>query len=98
MLTLEDERGFHACGICGQQRDGLYQETDPIYFRDCSLGDFETYLEVYPYRVACCGGTHRERFPFEMPQHRMTRRFFERVAALCTRLPNHQVATMAHLS
>lgn len=62
------------------------------------MGYFETYLEVYPWRVVCCGGTHRERFLFEMPGHRMTRRFFERVAALCTRMPNYQVAAMARLS
>lgn len=98
VLTLEDRRGFHGCGVCGRPAGGAYQETDPVYFRDCSLGDFETYLEVYPWRVACCGGTHRERFPFEMAGHRMTRRFFERIAALCTRLPIDEVAKMAGMS
>jgi transposase len=33
-----------------------------------------------------------------MDEHRMTRRFFERVAALCTRLPVLEVAKMAKLS
>jgi len=33
-----------------------------------------------------------------MPGFRMTRRFFERLAALCTRLPVQSVAEMAHLS
>jgi transposase len=33
-----------------------------------------------------------------MPGHRMTRRFFERVAALCTRLPVYEVAAMSQLS
>jgi transposase len=33
-----------------------------------------------------------------MPGHRTTRRFFERVAALCTRLPVDEVAKMAGLS
>ena len=99
VLTLEDRRGFHHCGVCGRRHaESTYQELEPVYFRDSSLGDFETYLEVYPYRVACCGGTHRERFPFEMPGHRMTRRFFERIAALCTRLPVGEVAKMAGLS
>ena len=23
----------------------MYEELDPVYFRDCSIGDFETYLE-----------------------------------------------------
>src|SRR2546422_2585392 len=60
VLSLEDRRGFHDCGACGRrQREGLSQEADPVYFRDCSLGDLETCLEVYPWRVACCGGTHR---------------------------------------
>lgn len=99
VLTLEDRRGVHHCGACGQHHaDGAYQETEPVYFRDSSLGDLETYFEVYPWRVVCCGGTHRERFPFEMSGHRMTRRFFERLAALCTRLPVSEVAKMAGLS
>jgi transposase len=97
VLTLEDRRGIHLCRDCGKPRDGLYQETDPVYFRDCSVGDLETYLEVYPWRVVCSGHTRRERFPFEVPGHR-SRRFFERVAALCTRLPVGEVAKMAGLS
>ena len=98
VLTLEARGGLHACGVCGRQAEGAYEETEAVYFRDNSLGDFETYLEVYPWRVACCGGTHRERFRFEMPGHHMTRRFFERLAALCTRLPVDEVAKMAGLS
>lgn len=98
VLTLEARGGLHACGVCGRQTEGAYQETEPVYFRDNSLGDFETYLEVYPWRVVCCGGTHRESFRFEMPGHHMTRRFFERLAALCTRLPVSEVAQMAGLS
>jgi transposase len=98
VLTLEDRRGIHLCGDCGKRREGLYQETAPVYFRDCSVGDLETYLEVYPWRVVCSGHTRRECFPFEVPRHRSTRRFFERVAALCTRLPVGEVAKMARLS
>jgi hypothetical protein len=74
VLTLEDRRGFHRCGVCGRRHvEGAFQETEAVYFRDSSLGDLETYLEVFPWRVACCGGTHREGFPFEMPGHRTTR-------------------------
>src|SRR2546425_2591849 len=99
VLTFEDRRSVHHCGVCARRHaEGVYQETDPVYFRDTSPGDLETYLEVYPWRVACCDGTHRERFPFEMAGHRMTRRFFERAAALCTRLPVQEVAKMAGLS
>ena len=39
-----------------------------------------------------------ERLPYAMPNFRMTRRFFERLAALCTRLPVAAVAAMAKLS
>ena len=49
-------------------------------------------------RIACCGGTRVERLPFAMAGFRMTRRFFERLAALCTRLPIQAVALMARLS
>src|SRR5206468_7270210 len=43
------------------------------------------------------GGAAR-RLPFAMPGFRMTRRFFERLAALCMRLPVQAVAKMATLS
>lgn len=49
-------------------------------------------------RVGCCGGTRVERLPFAMEGFRMTRRFFARVAALCTQLPIQTVAGMAALS
>ena len=42
--------------------------------------------------------TRVERSPFAVPGFRMTRRFFERLAALCTRLPVSTVARMAGLS
>lgn len=48
--------------------------------------------------MACCGGTRVEQLPFAMSGFRMTRRFFERVAALCTKLPVQTVATMAGLA
>src|SRR5206468_4683102 len=43
------------------------------------------------------GGAAR-RLPFAMPGFRMTRRFFERLAALCMRLPVQAVAQLARLS
>jgi len=49
-------------------------------------------------RISCCGGTWVERLPFAAPGFRMTWRFFERIAALCTRLPVVAVAQMARLS
>jgi transposase len=39
-----------------------------------------------------------ERLSFAMPGFRVTRRFFERIAALCTRLPIQAVAAMANLA
>lgn len=67
--------------------------------RVLGMGDFETYLEIHAMRIACCGGTRVERLPFAMPGFRMTRRFFERIAAaLCIKLPVRAVALMAGLS
>lgn len=91
--------GRHICPDCGKKhRQGLFDEFERTRFRDCSIGDFPTYLEVQAMRVACCGGTRVERMPFSMPGFRMTRRFFERIAALCTRLPIQAVAGMADSS
>src|SRR5207245_7862900 len=91
--------GTHRCPGCGREHaTGLFEEAEAIRLRDSSIGDFETYLEAEPMRVACCGGTRVERLPFVMPGFRMTRRFFERIAALCTRLPIAVVAQMANLS
>ena len=99
VITIQDARGYHVCSTCGKRHAaGVWQESEPLLFRDCSIGDFETYLEVYPWRVECCGKVARERFPFEQDGHRMTVRFFERIAALCTRLKVLEVAKMAKLS
>jgi transposase len=99
VVHLARRSGLHRCSECGKgHRQGLFEEFEPIRFRDCSIGDFETYLEIRAMRVACCGGTRVERLPFAMDGFRMTRRFFERVAALCTKLPVQSVAGMAHLS
>ena len=99
VLSLARRSGKHRCPECGREHaDALFEEAEAIRFRDCSLGDFETYLEVEPVRVACCAGTRTERLSFAMPGFRMTRRLFERIAALCTRLPIAVVAQMAKLS
>src|SRR2546428_11733210 len=99
VLYVRRESGTHRCPECGREHaEGLFEEAEAIRFRDGSIGDFETYLEVEPMRVACCGGTRVERLPFVMPGFRMTRRFFERIAALCTRLPIEVVGQMAQLS
>src|SRR3989454_10542542 len=99
VLSLARRSGTHRCPECGREHAaGRFEEAEAIRFRDCSIGDFETYLEGEPMRVACCGGTRVERLPFAMPGFRMTRRFFERIAALCTRLPVAVVAQMAKLS
>jgi len=99
VVGLEDGRDHHVCSECGKHHgEGVSQEWDARMWRDCSLGDFETYVEIVPWRVACCGGTRVESFPWEADGHRMTRRFFERLAALCTRLPVSEVAKMANLS
>jgi transposase len=99
MVRVERRGGQHECPDCGRRQPaGLFREEEPIRLRDCSIGDLETYLEVRPVRIACCGGTRVERLPFAMPGFRMTRRFFERLAALSTRLPIAAVAQMANLA
>jgi transposase len=99
IVRVERRDGQHECPDCGRRHAaGEFAEIEPIRLRDCSIGDLETYLEVRPMRIACCGGTRVERLPFAMPGFRMTRRFFERLAALCTRLPVAAVAAMARLS
>ncbi len=99
VIGLEDTRAHHTCSECDKRhREGLMQELEPRRWRETSIGDFETYLEIMPWRVSCCGGTRVETFSWEASGHRMTRRFFERVAALCTKLPVLAVAKMAGLS
>src|SRR5213593_3646240 len=99
VVRVERRAGQHECSECGRRHEqALFTEPAPIWLRDCSVGDCETFIEVQPVRLACCGGTRVERLPFAMPGFRMTRRFFERIAALCTRLPVSTVARMAGLS
>jgi transposase len=99
VVRIVNDSGWHVCPDCGKRQDrGLFEEFVPVRFRDCSIGDFETYLEMRAMRVACCGGTRVERLPFAMDGFRMTKRFFGRVAALCTRLPVRAVAEMSNMS
>src|SRR2546425_1624938 len=99
IVRVERREGRHECPDCGRRHEaGVFSEAEPIRLRDCSIGDYETFVEVRPVRLACCGGTRVERLPFAMPNFRVTRRFFERIAALCTRLPIEAVARMARLS
>jgi transposase len=100
VVRLWNERRTHRCPRCGREHhQAFFEEAMPRRFRDSSLGEWETFVEITPIRVRCCGGMLVEAFPFEAPGgHRMTRRFFERLAALCTRLPVQTVAEMAGLS
>jgi transposase len=99
VVRITNNSGWHICPDCGKRHQhGLFEELEAVRFRDSSIGDFETYLEIRTMRVACCGGTRVERLPFAMEGFRMTRRFFSRLAALCTRLPVQTVAEMANLS
>lgn len=98
-IFLEDERRGHRCPDCGKaHREGLFQETEERRWRERSVGDFETWIVYAPWRISCCGGTRVESLPWEAAGHRMTRRFFELIAALCRRLPVSEVARMAGLS
>jgi len=98
-IFVEDERRVHHCPECGKaHREGLFQETEERRWRERSLGDFETWIVYAPWRISCCGGTRVERLPWEALGHRMTRRYFELLAALCRRLPISEVARMAGLS
>ena len=99
VVRVERRDGHHECPECGRRHGmGLFAESEPLWLRDNTLGALETYIVVRPMRIACCGGTRVERLPFAMPGHRMTKRFFERLAALSTRLPVSAVAAMARLS
>ena len=99
VVHLLRRSGRYICSECGKSfTESLFDEHERIRFRDCSIGDAPTYLEIRAVRVACCGATRTEQLPFAMPGFRITRRFFERIAALCTRLSVQAVALMAGLS
>lgn len=98
VVGLEDRRREHVCSCGKRHRDVVGRESEPRRWRDCSLGDFVTVVEIEPCRLSCCGGTRVEVFPWEAPGHRMTRRFFERLAALCTKMTVSAVAQASGLS
>jgi transposase len=100
VVYLEDVRGYHRCPRCGKKhREARFQESAPRRFRETSQGDFETFVEITPMRVYCCRGMRVEAFPWEDPfGHRMTRRFTERIAALCRKCTTQSVAKMAGLA
>lgn len=100
VVQIENMRATHRCPQCGKEHAQAYfEEFRAIRFRDNAMDAWETYVEITPMRVLCCGSLRVEAFPWEAPGgHRMTRRFFETVAALCTRLPVSAVAEMAGLS
>jgi len=100
VVLLEDVRKYHRCPRCGKKhREASFQESAPRRSRDTSQGDFVTFVEITPMRVRCCGGLRVEAFPWEDPfGHRMTRRFTERIAALCRKSTVQSVAKMAGLA
>jgi transposase len=99
LVYLRDRRKWHQCP-CGRRHDEvLFHECEERLFRDSSLGDLETYVVVRPARLRCGKGTRVEVFPWAAPQgHRMTMRFFERIAALCRHMAVDQVCKLARLS
>ena len=45
----------YVCSGCGKSfSESLFDEHERIRFRDCSIGDAPTYLEIRTVRVACC--------------------------------------------
>lgn len=98
VVVIERLRAVHRCPRCREPAEALFEEDLPRRFRDCSVGDIETYLEILPWRVRCCGGTHVERFQWQADRHRMTKRFWSRVAALASRLSIAAVASLTRVS
>jgi transposase len=103
VVRLENVSGGHVCPTCGKRDDSqrrlAFEEAEPRRWRDCSLGQYETYVEITPWRLFCCGATRVEVFDWEAPgDRRMTKRLFERIAALCIRLPIQEVAGMFRMA
>lgn len=97
-IRLIDERKTHLCPCGSRDHEVLFEEAEERTFRDCSLGDFETYLVIRPKRLRCATGSRVEVFAWAAEGHRMTKRFFERVAALCRTTTVQEVARMCRLS
>jgi transposase len=98
LIRVFDQRKHQLCPCGSRDHEVLFEESAETRFRDCGLGDVETYIVVRPKRLRCGAGSRVEVFPWAAPGHRMTRRFFERVAALCVKLPVAEVARLAGLS
>lgn len=92
ILTLRDRRKTSVCPRCKKRRPKAFQEAEPIRLRETSIGDFVTWLEIRPFRIRCCHGAFVERLPFRAGGHRMSVRFFERIAALTHVMPVEEVA------
>lgn len=69
VVRLWNERQTHRCPACGREhRDASFEEAVPRRFRDSSLGEWETFVEITPMRVRCCGGILSwRRFPSRRP-------------------------------
>jgi transposase len=99
LVRVFDQRKHHLCECGSRTHEVLFEESQEAWFRDCGLGDIETYLVVRAKRLRCGSRSRVEVFPWAAPGgHRMTRRFFELLAALCIKLPVAEVARMASLS
>jgi hypothetical protein len=48
VMSLARRSGAHRCPDCGREHaEGLFAEAESIRFRDCSIGDFETYRPTW---------------------------------------------------
>ena len=98
LVYLRDKRKWSLCECGSKSHPRLFLESEPRRFRDCSLGDYETFVIATPYRLRCGKATTVETFPWEAQGFRTTRRFFERVAALCRHTTVSEVARLVALS
>lgn len=96
-LLIARDVPFHVCSNCGQL---CYERYDRHVhaIRDLGIIEFNTYLVLEKWRVACpdCG-VRVESLGFARPHARYTRRFEDLVAKLCEILPVSQVAELLGL-
>lgn len=97
-ILLVDTRKTHLCSCGSRTHEVLFDEAEVRWFRECSLGDFETYVGILPKRLRCGTKTAVEVFSWAAEGHRTTVRFFERVAAFCRSMPVNEAARHAGLS
>lgn len=98
LVFVVDQRKTHRCPCGRTDHRVLHGEASDRRYRDCSLGGFETYVVVRPMRLECGECTRVEELPWVAKGHRMTLRFFEMLAALCTRMAVNEVAELASLA